>query len=708
MKESAIIALESLVKCVSRTYTLGDWTVTTRDYRVNCYGDDTQKYIRNRELWERLPRGLAFIDVYNGDTVGSHVVCGVRKFEYEETQLGVATTVETPIKYELYMTKENGECCHISCFRAQQRVAPLAQQQHFWIIGSKNVHAAVRNREDLLLLKEDRYLFCRQMGELFFDVYEKLTLIQQEGLQAWLCDLGYTLCAEACFVKSQHIVDYGGVNRLIFFAVTQYTSSEGSLTALYPGDALSLLNVFGLQTPHHTLVLRENNEAIRQKVFTAPNSEGAVVYALDDTGACRFIYKYKNSKYIIERAVREVLRRRGASRDIDNRFSNLHVAVEPELAVELKQFNAWLNATVREEDFEQVFCQWVSFRQQFAKIPLETRVQLLQDYDDACNHYAQIQLVMVGIVGSGKSTVGQAVAELLKGKYINQDALGGKLPRFQKEVRVATQDASVPVVVIDKCHHNHQTRDRTISAMKVAKLTFVEMFHPDDDTVPVKTAELSMQRIAVRGDHHDNLRPSNKLAKIIEGFLASWEPLLDRNNVIRLNILKTPKELVVDLLTGLSLAIPEEKEIEAALRLVATREKSKKSKEQILYLALDVGTLDDLKLPVEVPRYEKLDRHHITIAYFGGGDREAFSDIVAKYRAGEFIDVHVEGVAWDDKAVTLAVRKDFPCANEQPHITHSLTSGTQSVYSNTMLTGDHKFLAMEIDLKGLVIPMYSR
>ena len=701
MKESALIALGYLVKCVPRTYPLGDWTITTRDYRVNCYGDDTRLYTKNCELWERLPRGLAFIDAIKGDEVAQHTITGVRKFEYEETQLGVTTTPETPITQELYMTKENGECCHISCFRAGSDL--------FWVVGSKNVHAAVRNREDLASLKEDRYLFCRRMGELFFDIYEKLTSVQRQGLAKWLCDFGYTLCAEACFSDSQHIVDYGGADRLIFFAVTQYTASEGALTALQPIDALGLLKQFGFETPRCILTTVEDHDAIREKVFTEPNSEGSVVYALDATGACRYIYKYKNRNYIIERAVREVMRRRGASRDIDNRFRNLHVEVDEVTAIDLKQFNAWINATVKEEDFERIFSQWVTFRQRFANVPQATRIQMLADYDAASELHAQLQLVFVGLVGTGKSTLGQVMTELLGGKYVNQDALGGKLPRFQKEVRDVTRDTAVPMVVIDKCHHNNQIRDRTISSMKVARLFFVEMFHPEDDEVPVKTAELSLQRIAIRGDHHDNLRPSNKLAKIVEGFLASWEPLHDRNNVIRLNILRTPKELVRDLFAALKLKTPSEDKIDAALKTVAAREQSKKSKEQILYWALDVGTLEELSLPIDVPSYGKLERHHVTIAFLGSsGDRKALDAIVANYRPGELRDIHVCGVAWDSKAVSLVVTPNFPCANAPPHITYALTEGTAPMYSNTMLSGEHNFRPLDITFKGLVIPMYNR
>lgn len=689
--------MSSFIKHISRSYTLQcGLNVVVEDSRVNCYGDDTKIYAKNYDIWRDLPRGLSKIIVSSVSDRKEWVLAGMHKFEYEPMQMG---RLSGDIESEIYMTKENGECCHVSGF--------WFSSNFVWVLGSKNVHIAVTNVDDLNseIFKEERYGYCLKVARLFFHVLSELGDASQ--LMNFLND-GHTLCGEACFSDSQHIVDYQGENKIIFFSATRGTSIENGLTAMPPDETLRLFKTWGLNIPWY----REVNTGdllgriqLRDEVYNRENSEGSVVYAMNAKRQAIFIYKFKNIHYIVERAVREVIRRRGGNRSIECRFDGLKrdfsIDVSPVTRLYYKQFNAFLHS-FDENQWSDVFTQWVVHKREFNSLSADEREVRRIRYEQ--DQPSQVQLIMVGLIGSGKSTLGQMMTEMHGGIYVNQDELGGKLKTFQTEVHRAT--AENRLVVLDKCHHTDIVRDSTISNIKNVsdRLYFVEMMHPDDTDFPIKGAEISAERIYCRGLHHSTLIPTGALPKIISGFVSSWVPITDRSNVIRLDMTKDPISLANELNSILGLKPTISAEI--SYDVVTARESARiNKKNKVLFWALDVGQLGQKIDWLESHHdYVSLDRNHVTLAYRTDAEFELMD---SKYTVGQIVKIQVNALAFDDKAVALVLKRDFFVHNESPHITLALKDGVKPVYSNTMLQNEHNEMPMEMEIFGRVIKVYE-
>lgn len=683
----------ALIKGISRSYVLkSGFDVTVEDVRVNCYGDDTKIYLKNPDIWRDITRGLSKVTVSSASDQKKWILAGMHKFEYEPLQLG---RLPGEIISEIYMTKENGECCHVSGF--------WMSSVFIWILGSKNVHIAVTSADDLDsdFFKEERYSYCLKVARLFFSVLAQMA--DPNPLMKFL-DAGHTICGEACFSDSQHIVDYEGENKIIFFAATRGTTIENGWTAMPPDETLQLFHSWGLDTPWRSEINMTDVEGriqLRDDVYNRKNSEGSVVYAMNAERRVIFVYKFKNIHYIVERAVREVIRRRGGNRAIDCRLDalkrDLSIDVSPDTRLYYKQFNAFI------QDVDDVFAQWVIHRKKFETLSADEREYLRVKYES--HRSDQIHLVMVGLIGSGKSTLGQMMIEMHKGIYVNQDDLGGKLKVFQAEVRKATS-TTVQLVVLDKCHHTDIVRDSTISSIRDVgdRLYFVELMHPEDTDFPIRTATLSAERIYQRGVHHSTLIPTGALPKILSGFVSSWVPIIDRSNVIRLDMTKDPIVLANELsaILGLTPTV----DAKSAYEIVIAKENQRRHKKsKVSFWALDVEQIGkSITWLDDHPEYIALERNHITLAHRIDDD---FETMDTKYTVGQVVKVQVKALAYDDKAVALIVDKDFWTHNEKPHITLALKEDVKSVYSNTMLQGEHNEIPMKMEIMGRVVKVYE-
>lgn len=690
--------MASIIKRISRCYTLQcGLNVHVEDSRINCYGDDTKIYAENYNIWRDIPRGLSKIIVSSASDQKEWILAGMHKFEYEPMQLG---RLSGDIESEIYMTKENGECCHISGF--------WFSSIFVWVLGSKNVHIAVTNVEDLdaEFFKEERYSYCLKIARLFFHIISNIADTNQ--LMKFLNN-GHTLCGEACFSDSQHIVDYHGENKIIFFSATRGTSIEHGLTAISPDEMLGIFHSWGLNTPWYRKVNMGDEKdriQLRNDVYNRENSEGSVVYAINSKNQVIFVYKFKNIYYIVERAVREIIRRRGSNRAIDIRFDSLRrdfsIDISPETRLYYKQFNAFLHK-FNETQWSEVFTHWVIHRTKFNSLSNDERENLRIQYEKKSN--TQIQLIMVGIMGSGKSVLGQMMVEMHNGIYINQDELGGKVKIFQNETNKATS-AKNQLVVLDKCHHTDAIRENTISHIRDIsdRLYFIEMMHPDDQEFPIKSAEISIERIYRRGLHHSTLIPTGALPKIISNFVSSWVPINDRSNVIRLDMTKDPISLVKEL--SAILELNETISAEKAYEIITTREYAKiNKKNKVLFWAIDVGQIEKkIDWLITHPDYTAVNRNHITLAYQTDAE---FELIDSMYTVGQILKIHVNSLAFDEKAVALMVEKDFFGHNEIPHITLALKDGIKPVYSNTMLQNNPNIIPMKMEILGHVVKVYE-
>jgi len=170
----------------------------------------------------------------------------------------------------------------------------LKGQDH-WVVGSKNVHAVLRDEKDAVLYEEKRYSFALKMAALWFEQLKAMTPDQQSRLKQ-LLGTGISLCGEAYFSDTQHIVDYGGKNGLAFYALSHLGPSSDGITAVPPLEALQLIASFGLNAVQCKSVRVDNEEeraAIRLHYERVFNCEGAVVYVCDGAGRCVKMYKHK-------------------------------------------------------------------------------------------------------------------------------------------------------------------------------------------------------------------------------------------------------------------------------------------------------------------------------------------------------------------------------------------------------------------------------
>eukprot|EP00698_Gefionella_okellyi_P003032 TRINITY_DN12853_c0_g1_i1.p1 TRINITY_DN12853_c0_g1~~TRINITY_DN12853_c0_g1_i1.p1 ORF type:complete len:818 (-),score=184.86 TRINITY_DN12853_c0_g1_i1:23-2476(-) len=802
--------MDRKVKCLTRLYQLGPVKLSVSDWRTNVYGDDDKLY-KNRDLWETLPRGLAFVNATLGEANSSCVLHGLRKFGYEQDDY---IEPYQDIAQEVYTVKENGECMHIS--------AVNVGGQHVWIIGSKNVHVPLRSVADLELpeFKENRTMFASKMARLFFALLSSIAPDRVAALGNALAQNGWTLCGEAYFAGSQHIVDYAGRDGLAFYALSRCASSNQGLTAVPPLDTINLLRSWGLPVvefamvplprafptmqlqpyvPHtkataqlskkeerkaakaaireqyaqkygkstaakadaaadavmeeaapappveseagrvqhiiHAAPLACIRDGVRSMFETIGNCEGAVVYALDSNGVCRKMYKHKNYAYIVERAVRQIALRNGLTADIRKRMANLHISHPdiPPLIDELTQFNAWLHSALSVDDWPNLMGRWVDLRRQFRAVPLEERLNCLQSFEERCTSSSQLQVVLVGLVGSGKSTLGFALAKVLGGEYVNQDALGALIANFQREAKRATQKVTCPIVVLDKCHHNEDQRERTLTVLHPGQLMFMEIMHREDGPFPEKTAVECAKRIAGRANHHFTLVSGAGMFQILDGFASSWQPIEDRSNVARIDMMITPVEMLRCALQEVATRFPTldaGQRAAAALAnpalleeaVAATQHREQQivlAKSKVIFLGADMGCLDGLiPLPIEVQQridatqYSVLERHHTTLAVTAG-DVDETTQAVAKQlegRAGERCAVTVRAIVWDDHAVALLVEHGLPCVNRIAHVTFALAAGTKPAYSNEMLKQPHNTMQLREPLvfEGVIMKYFSK
>ena len=283
----------------------------------------------------------------------------------------------------------------------------------FFVVGSKNVHAALRSRDDIAAYSEARYTYAMKIASLWFNMFDALPTDARAALTAYLCREGVTLCAEACFADSQHIVDYNGQDLLTFYAISRAAPSRLGITAVPPLQALQLLQSWQLPVVEHRIVPDIHDAALRQSVRehfeTAPNMEGAVVYVLDAAGcvaACtstRTTHTSWSAPCDRSHAARlsfDITRRMSAPlpASVCAAAGAVAAAVQCVLHTELKTTTMGSAGAMGHTAKEVRHC------------PCRRRERILSEFDTQSTRAGQLQLLFVGLVGSGKSTLGVAAA----------------------------------------------------------------------------------------------------------------------------------------------------------------------------------------------------------------------------------------------------------------------------------------------------------
>lgn len=704
---------------ITKTHTINDVAFTVTDYKIMGKGDD-YIYEKHYNIWENLPRGFATIK--HNDTI-IRTVCGLRKFGNE----GIYTSPlsENEISYEeTYMNKANGEYCSVSAFKQDEII--------YFVIRSKNVSLIVRPNNvelDLAIYEGDRYLFSRLMTIAFFKKYNSLTQEQQNNLIKII--LENTINMEYCSPDYQHIIDYHGKETLFPFAITRFSELKYGLTSYLPDDALDIFLDLGFEEiPFSYTVYAVNKsetEKIRNQIYEQENSEGAVVYkiAIDMVTKQRRVYevyKYKNYHYIFWRAVREKMRGKSPIGQLVNRLNNLHCHIN-ELESMIHQaikFYAYC-WNLYDTKWLTVFSSWVTYYKDFLNVSEESKIDYLDKFKAYDVTRSQLQLMTIALPGSGKSTTLKVLEKLLPNAMrVNQDECQKSAKIYHKKVGTISKDKTYKTLLLDKSYHNKQVRSGTFGCIAVQNMVYIVFYHPNDleendDKMENRihlmqfehALKLAKKRINIRGAGHLNLYPAPTLDGILDGFIKSYEPLtefeelqslgtiyidmtMDRMQMVKtimdglnkLGIIDLPKLNDTEIIKAIDCVQKEE------IQLALTNTENAKTLYWSAILESDIS---------KIPLFEKLlseNKHmaarpefHCTMLYVNGNSKINEDE----YRAWENkeIDVLATGISYDSRAMALVLEVEFPCTNPIPHMTLALAPDTPPYHSNTMLIGNH-------------------
>lgn len=529
---------------VSRTTKVGTQTFLTIDVKLPRFKEDS--LYEDDDIRFLVPRGLCYVFC---DGTYVHTLCGHSKFgnsgDFNQTHINYNDLVK------VYRSKENGECTHWSAFEHDGQI--------YEIYGSKNVHFVVRTdhfAEDISSYTEDRYAYATKMARLIDRIYGN----SKQYVIPYLVSSKNTLCGEACFTDSQHLVKYE-TSQMYWFAVTgKRCDKMESITKISPLDIDCFVESMSLTKVLNMIVCTNKDEReIAETYFeTKDNSEGAVVSCIDSKGNTVYVYKHKNFDYIFKRALREQMKKYASSQRIMKRFSELHI-VHPnyEQMVDWAfKFNAWFRqASFSEEEKSKFFDQWVTNKNKFDALTEDEKVSFLQMHQEYEKSKRTLEVIIfVAMPGSGKTFMARVIKQILEanGKkvgHLEQDMFFHKGPKqagkwYEKAIEDMIKDESLDYLILTKSNHNHQVRNKTYDTLgKCARninRTYVVMSANDGDMK--KTGNLCVDRIMKRGLAHTSLfgMPEEKIREIVFGvFVKQWEPLNESelsSNVISLEI----------------------------------------------------------------------------------------------------------------------------------------------------------------------------
>jgi hypothetical protein len=153
----------------------------------------------------------------------------------------------------------------------------------------------------------------------------------------------------------------------------------------------------------------------------------------------------------------------------------------------------------------------------------------------------KLVIVLVGYPGLGKSTIGRALAQLLKGGYFTQDDYANNRGFF------AALKAAKGIVIADRGNHTEKHRLDVLAQVPGAKVIYIDFVGEDASAL----MELAETRINARGVNHQKLTTDKGLdiPKILEMFVGQFQPITEEEQrkavaTIRVDPRQTPVEIL--------------------------------------------------------------------------------------------------------------------------------------------------------------------
>ena len=693
-------------------------------------GMDDPVYRKYRDVWENVPRGQS----RQFDTASKTLLCslvGLRKFGYREDKYGDMASVTSVVAIE----KENGECAHIAAFSLKG--------EKYWAIGSKHVHLCCRvgcNKDLEAFEPFQRFTYASRIAKLWNSTVRKRGDAFADQLHSILCAKQWTLCCEAIFSDSQHIVDYNAVNELRFFAIAQDTPLSAGL-CIVPEAAQEFF--VRMELAHAPFSKRmpfpsEEFTAYLGEVARRTNSEGVVVYGSNKDGLVTTMWKEKSYPYVMERIAREAIKRGTAGKKLMGYLLGRLASQSKELRAYfteweqkrlpwLVDFASWLHwsCNFNAKDSWAMSTQWLTLQREFSMVPVE-KLEEIRNYqvgEVAASVSAQV-IMMIGPPGSGKSTLARILYILLQKAgqsphWLNQDESGGR-PQYLGNIKGAlSKDAHVSHLILDKVNLDPRNRSDYMELGLDPSVTVI-FGHPEGDE---EFQRVCVERVVGRGDRHRTLKVSSpedqaeraKVSKLIKDMVDSYVPPDDKTGCVFLDVEGKVEDNVALVWQAMTNASTKEQHPVLNKEAIAEALQLNKEYEDILathprprFCGVSIADADLLVdsvcsvVPPGVMQGKELNKaFHITTKYFGGEVDPAFL-IEAIKLEGKKIPIKLVKVAYNSSGVAVAVQGDFRCTNAVPHITMALSPGTPPVYSNTLFelvaAGDRSVGVVDVDL----------
>jgi hypothetical protein len=692
-------------------------TITTIDAKLHAFKED--KLYSDKTLQTLIPRGCCFVFVNNKFV---HALYGHPKFGNIDDYLP-----DDPENYSslVFRRKENGECSHWSGFQYEG--------QTYEMFGSKNVHLVVRSDhflEDIGCYIKERYQYATKMAHNIKSIVQNEE--QHKNILDYFVSTGNTFCSESCFTDSQHLVKYDQTTALFFAVTGQRVLPSDPLVKVSPTEVDNLFKSFNLPIVAETVIVNRNDvELVKEACLhfeSQENSEGAVVYRINNFGMPIFAYKHKNYDYIFRRALREKMRSKSLSNAIIKRMESLHIK-HPRYEEMLNRglrFNAWFRS-LQEEQQKRFFEQWVSREEEYKLIDPDIIERLYQIHVEREKTLNTIHVIMfVAIPGSSKSTCAKALLFFLeslgiKAIHLEQDMFFDKgrsaNVHYEKAIKEAMLIPDMQYIILTKSNHSQSVRNSTYNTlenaykgakiMKHVNITYVTITASGDME---RTKEICLERIMNRGFAHASLygMPRAKVDGILrDTFLAQYQPLTSderANTVIELEIEDDRLTNVNNLISQLqffdiipSFEVTHEMLVSAFEKIshedaeLAVVSKAKKDKE-VRLVNYDAIVYQNVPTAIkQIPGLEKeiklngltlKTEFHTTIKYHG---RKAENTIDAFIEDVE-CKTKITGYALSTKACAFMVElPDGYITEKLPHITVALSKSTNASYSATLL-----------------------
>jgi hypothetical protein len=258
----------------------------------------------------------------------------------------VSFFISTNISSFISTEKENGEAAHLAIFEING--------DRLYIIGSKNVHLAIRSEDDIAFYENDRFRYARRIATTLM-----MTIPKSAGLAEIMISEALTANFELIDPDSRHYVDYNKARielRFLAFTSHRLNPKKDGLTRNQL-SSLQIAEKFDLNTVQHRVYGVDEFPKMFDENLSRTNAEGIVVYCIDGDERTVGLWKMKTSWYTMHKTICTTLTKWniaaiGSKIDKIGRDLNLKPAEIDKWATFGRKFPLWLKQQQRLSDLD--------------------------------------------------------------------------------------------------------------------------------------------------------------------------------------------------------------------------------------------------------------------------------------------------------------------------------------------------------------------